>query len=256
MAKRKVSLKFQAQSVDTMSMSPGFGSYAFRPNNYRRCYDFLVRCDTACFDFDKVSLKGIGIVKNGEVTLLVGPHKVTAIMARGDRWFEVRGVPEVVNGRIRVVEEGIKNTLDRVVKSFVEGNGLVVGEGVWVRKEFALKGDDFLDGLPEDLIIHDSVFKKVYGNTTEFKSDRVGDAGAFAKVYIKNRALEDLSPEFVRVINELVGVSFDPVLWARRELIERGDMSVGVLNEVALRIPRSFRPELLDWWMGWVNGAS
>jgi len=65
------------------------------------------------------------------------------------------------------------------------------------RVEHGVKGEDFLDKIPSDLIIDDSVFKKVYADKTEFKS------AAALKCFIKNRALEDFAPVIVRELSLL-----------------------------------------------------
>lgn len=62
------------------------------------------------------------------------------------------------------------------------------------RIEQGVHGDEFLDSIPADMIIHDTHFKKVYDRKVEFKSvDAV-------KNFISNRAVEKIAPEIAEEI--------------------------------------------------------
>ena len=67
----------------------------------------------------------------------------------------------------------------------------------WIRNEDGIHGEDFLDKIPKDIIIHDTYFKKVYQDHIEFKSP------TFMKNYISNRAIENIAPEVAKEIHDL-----------------------------------------------------
>jgi hypothetical protein len=192
-----------------------------------------------------VSPKGVRIVKSDEVTLMCGRNKLLAVWRPGERWFEVSGVSlEDVNAKIVEIELGIEGVLDRSGQSFLNENHLIASAPVWCRKEFALKGDDFLDKLPRELVIHDSVFKKVYANTSEFISFKQadGDAGAYAKMYIKNRALEDIAPEIARELAK-------PALVRAKDYLCVNGFTQANLITAGHMIDRSLRPTLYEYFI-------
>ena len=63
------------------------------------------------------------------------------------------------------------------------------------------KGEDYIDKIPKEVIIHDTIFKKVYGEGIEFGV--TGEPTVKLKTYIKNRAIEDIAPEIIKSINEV-----------------------------------------------------
>ena len=72
---------------------------------------------------------------------------------------------------------------------------------IWSRYEEFTKGEEFIDSIPQEVIIHDTFFKKVYKKGIEFKNTKKGESpGVHIKNYIKNRAIEDIAPEIARAI--------------------------------------------------------
>ena len=67
------------------------------------------------------------------------------------------------------------------------------------RREIEVK-DNVLDKIPKEIRIRNDIFKKVYPDKVEFKDELT------VKNYIKNRALEDLSPELVKTLQTLFEV--------------------------------------------------
>jgi hypothetical protein len=117
---------------------------------------------------------------------------------------------EELNKRIDEINEEIKQQIDKALLSFVkEFNIKVESKPYWVRHEEYIKGEEYIDKLPKDLIIHDTVFKKVYGSGVEFINPN-SPPGIEVKNYIKNRALEDISPKIVEALNEL-GSSYSKI---------------------------------------------
>ncbi len=66
-----------------------------------------------------------------------------------------------------------------------------------VRGEHGIHGIDYLDKIPEDMIIHDTIFKKVYNGKVEFY-DPVN-----IKNTVSNFALKEFSPEISNSLDNL-----------------------------------------------------
>jgi hypothetical protein len=73
----------------------------------------------------------------------------------------------------------------------------------WVRHEDYIKGEEYINNIPEDMIIHDTVFKKVYPKGIEFIGYKDEIPTAKVKTYIKNRALENFIPEIVQALEDV-----------------------------------------------------
>ena len=71
-----------------------------------------------------------------------------------------------------------------------------------VRAEHGIHGIDYLDRIPEDMIIHDTVFKKQYKKKPEFYEV------AHVKNVVTNNAINDIAPDIADSINVL-GSKFD-----------------------------------------------
>lgn len=79
------------------------------------------------------------------------------------------------------------------------------GSRVWIRHEDDIHGDEFIDGLPQELFLNDTYFKKVYPRGVEFKSP------AYLKNYISNRSLEKFSPEIVIALERILDRLPEPI---------------------------------------------
>jgi hypothetical protein len=162
----------------------------------------------------KVTEKKVAYIRDYPgVVLQVGRETVTAIWAQP----KLDGVKEhvlVERETMREVEEAltvrveeIRGRLDSALVAFVQMFGLGLDEKpgiVWARYEDFIKGESYVDSLPREVVIHDTVFKKVYAEGIEFtQSGEREPPGVRVKNYIKNRALEDLSPELVEAFGRL-----------------------------------------------------
>lgn len=120
--------------------------------------------------------------------------------------------PDQLDLRINQIKERIQKKIDSALNSFINRARIrVKGElPKWQRFEDWIKGEEFINQIPKEVIIHDTTFKKVYGYGIEFlKTDDV--PGAKIKTYIKNRCLEDVAPEIaseLRGIKDLMKGSF------------------------------------------------
>ncbi len=71
-----------------------------------------------------------------------------------------------------------------------------------VRGEHGIHGVDYLDRIPEEMIIHDTVFKKQYKKKVEFYDP------VHIKNVVTNDAVNNIAPEISDSINE-IGLKFD-----------------------------------------------
>ena len=188
----------------------------YRPNNFRR---------QAVFSFKNSTLFGLRMAgqklyfeDRGRVKLQVGKRKITAIWLQWDHGkkevFKLQGSLRDVAAWIDEKKDLVASELDSAIMAFCERRGVRVGDIVWERAEEWIKGDGYIDSLPRDMILHDTVCKKVYGDGVEALTGKGGQPGVYVKNYFKNRMLEDAMPELVselRGLRDLVSVRIDPV---------------------------------------------
>lgn len=174
----------------------------YRPNNLRR--QVVV---------DSGDLATIGEARGKcrylffpRVTVQIGKRVLTAVwQQRKDgkkEVFRFEGSKKEVIVAIEDKRAEICSLLDGTLQKVGVDYGLEIGEPIWERKEESIKGDFGLDGLPRDMVLHDTVFKKVYDDDLEFIEGKGVSAG-YVKNYLNNRALEDFAPEIVAALDGL-----------------------------------------------------
>lgn len=195
---------------NSMITPSGCVVFGFRPNNYRRGVLFVRGGNSGSIGSvgTIASHSRLQFVKGGGVTLMVGREKIVAIYDQAKHlgkkyWYRIeRDSVSEVDRVIEAKKEELKCFLDSKIKDFASKNGLELsGEFFWVRAESGIKGDSFLDSLPEELIVHDSTFRKVYKDEVEFISGKGVDPVAGLKNFVNNRALEAFSPAIVEQLN-------------------------------------------------------
>ena len=215
------------------SMTPecSFIKILWRPNNYRRIMEIKsskslpdeMRGCSLSWSM-KPSNKLIFVRDYMGVTLQVGRRTLTAIysqeMKRGvKKTFCFKGEKlDDISDMLEEKKEEIKKIIDNALVSFARKFGLLKMnyKMKWSRYEDWIKGEEYIDKLPRDTIIYDTVFKKVYGEGIEFVKHGDEEPVTHVKNFIKNRALEDasqLAHEQLLMIRE----GFDRVM----ELLER-----------------------------------
>lgn len=204
----------------------------WRPNNYRRGLDVLdlrvykrkipdspsaMRATLGIFPMEIV--KGahnnlIFLKMDHNITIQLGRVKIVGIWSQA----KIGGVKEIYSLEANNVDELdarldfkkglIRDKIDKVMFQVARALGCVdpVKSPVWVRHEDFIKGEEFIDSIPEEVIIHDSVFKKVYGRGVEFFGGKSKEPNVGIKNYIKNRALESFIPQVTGEMAELRGV--------------------------------------------------
>ena len=148
---------------------------------------------------------------NPGITIQYGKNTLTAIyscpLINGNKqvYLIQRDTIDDINVRIDEIKENIKKRLDTTIKEFSRKFSLSIPfkRVIWVRHENWIKGEEFIDNIPRDTIIHDTVFKKVYGKGIEFIGGKDKEPTATIKNYIKTRAIEDIAPEIANAITEV-----------------------------------------------------
>jgi hypothetical protein len=132
-----------------------------------------------------------------QITIMLGKNTITGIwhqniingqkqayvleaenLEQVDKWFDEKKI-------------WIEQSIDDALKEFIKKFGLrcdLIFKPIEKRKEIEVKGEEYIDSLPQELILHDTVGKKVYDSGFEFKNE------IYAKNYIKNRAIEGITP--------------------------------------------------------------
>lgn len=195
----------------TMSVVPTI-IFFWQPNNYRlkipfydnrtlplkrRNFKFPMELKYSNYN-SKVTTRINGI------TIMKDKNSITAIYSLKELgkkvWYKVecnsiRDIEIRINERVLDIENKCMDALRVFVENF--GGRGYFDEKEWIRHEDAIHGEDFIDKIPQDLIIHDTYFKKVYSDHPEFKSP------IYLKNYVSNRAVEELAPEIAKEISDL-----------------------------------------------------
>lgn len=103
-----------------------------------------------------------------------------------------------------------------------------------VRGEHGIHGIDYLDRIPEEMIIHDTVFKKQYKKKPEFYEP------VHIKNIVTNNAINDIAPEIAASINNL-GNQLIPTIRSLDKSIQMEIHNKKIHLEVLNNIDRSFK---------------
>lgn len=211
---------FEKFLKETDSNSKTVRRILFRPNNYRRYTalylsetqknNLLTTLQTTLFkgsikwedkSIEKtpsysIRNKLLFVKFTNNVTLQLGKDTIVGIynQKQGNKKivYEIKGETyEECGNNILLKAKEIQETIDKTIKDFCQRFGIRYGfEFKWERHEDWIKGEEFIDSLPKDMIIHDTVFKKVYGDGIEFKGGIGQEGGVLVKNFLKNRALD------------------------------------------------------------------
>lgn len=212
---------------DSMTTTPKKFSIFWRPNNYRRQIKVKTKTNSTLneirgaipklpveskFNYNEhtklISIKNY--IPN--ITLQYGKHTLTAIYSqniiRGHKevFFIESDSIEGLQERINQKKEEIEKTIDFALFDFIKQFkiSLPFKKPKWDRYEDFVKGEEFIDKIPREVIIHDTFFKKVYGQGIEFKqTEKKEEPIIHFKNYIKNRLTEDYAPEIADSIDNL-----------------------------------------------------
>lgn len=219
---KKLFSKSPMESVsNSMTTIPEAFSIVWRPNNYRRQIEVKEKTNSTI----KKIKSAIGAtnfnphtklisIKNfmPNITIQYGKKFLTAIYSQNI----IGGVKETyliqassikdLEERIDQKKDNITNKIDKALQVFSRQFKIILPlkKPCWSRYEDFIKGEDFIDRIPREVIIHDTYFKKVYGKGIEFKNHEDSKEPTVSlKNYINNRAIEKISPS---INNELISL--------------------------------------------------
>jgi hypothetical protein len=201
------------------SMTPPITKF-IRPNNYRRIINIkfikesgiksilttpLAKQNSQNHIIDIPNYRSTGISLQVCKSKLIGIY--SQVYSNGKKyWYRItRDSDEEINKVIEAKKEEIKDKIDSALKMFCEefNLGFRFENPIWLRSETAIHGDDYIDRIPRDLIVHNTIFKKVYKDDLEFKSGKGEEPVVHLKNYITNRAIEKISPEIAKELSEI-----------------------------------------------------
>ncbi len=206
-------------SSNSMTTTTTLKSIFFRPNNYRRRLNIKrtpLNIRGAIESTYKVqhsphtkllfvTHKGI-LIQVGKKSI-IGIYKQNIIAGHKEIYKIDAYTFKDLNHRIEQIKKSIERKIDNALISFARKFKLILpGElPKWSRYEDFIKGEEFIDSIPKEVIIHDTIFKKVYEKGIEFKSSKDHKTPTtHLKTYIKNRAIEDIAPE---INKELISIN-------------------------------------------------
>ncbi len=145
------------------------------------------------------------------------------------RLITANSIPQIKEKIDQVVsnlnKQGI-SALNNLIRRFGGISDLKI---IKVRGEHGIHGIDYLDKIPEDMIIHDTIFKKVYKGKVEFY-DPVS-----IKNYVSNMALKEVAPEIAASIDNLGNHLIPTIRSLDRSIqmeIHNKKLHLGVLNSM------------------------
>ncbi len=210
------------QEVPSSSMTTMKNNFSmlWRPNNYRRQINVKTKDNStieniksaiSAIDFNfNAHTKLISVHNFDGITIQYGKNTLTGIYSQN----KIGGVKEIyhieaptiedIEERIDEKKDKIQNKIDAALKKFTKRFKINVPYSriVWSRYEDFIKGDDYIDKIPREVIIHDTHFKKVYGKGIEFIPNEIGQKPTVKlKNYIKNRAIENIAPEIAEELS-------------------------------------------------------
>lgn len=214
-------------------------SFAFQPHNHRRYYSYdttTLSEQTLLKNIGKEGIVGFEFSKKNYGTELhlnnfwgcrvVIRKKTIEVINKwqGKRWRVIEGdTIEEIDSKIDAYIEELNTKSDEAIKKVIKyGHGKPDMALIKTRGEIGIHGDEFLDSIPEDLIIQDTYFKKLYKKKPEFNLDNKGKAG-YVKNYISIRAIEKVSPEIaneIKGVNDVLQGELKPVLESLTEQIK------------------------------------
>ncbi len=198
----------------------------FRPNNWRLKQQIKTRDNSTMYklakaigsaikkkDFTYNEHTKLVFIKNyNGITIQLGKNTTTAIYSqkiiKGNKqiYFIRAYSTEHLEERIDQLKDDIKKKMVDALRIFCKAYNIeTIGNAAWDRYEDFIKGEEFIDKIPVSTIIHDTYFKKVYGQGIEFKqTDKKEEPTVHLKNYIVNQAIKRHSPEIAESI-EILG---------------------------------------------------
>lgn len=191
---------------------------AWRPNNYRRQILIKQSSDSGCIGNEgtipsfpleikrkykkKVTIGGrnklISIKEfRKNITLQLGTKTLTAIYSQEKE--KGKKIVYLIKGKnkddvlewIKKRKEVIRKRLEEALITFAKENKIYLPlvKPIWTRYEDFIKGEEYIDSLPKDLVVYGITFKKVYTEGIEFINYKDEEPTDSIKNYIDNQAM-------------------------------------------------------------------
>ncbi len=173
-----------------------------QPHNFRRYFTFSKTTYNPAIPYSKKNYNSEHHYTNFYGCMIIIRKKSAEVInlwhQKQWRLLEAQSINEI-NDRINEIKQEMEETTVKALKKFVIING---GDSDFIpikkrETEIGIHGDDYLDKIPPEMVIHDTYFKKVYKEKVEF----IGEESV--KSYIQNRAVESIAPEIAQSINSL-----------------------------------------------------
>jgi len=177
--------------------------FLWQPHNYRLYFSF----NKAAFKPPKHQNKNYKptnygcehqfVVNNCKVTIKKNQAEVIN-NSHNKQWRLITSdsIPQI-KGKIDEVVSNLNNQGIQALKQIIKRYGGISDfKIIKIRGEHGIHGIDYLDRIPEDMIIHDTIFKKVYKGKVEFYDP------ANIKNYVSNMALQEVAPDVAEAINK------------------------------------------------------
>jgi len=132
--------------------------------------------------------------------IVIKKRLVEVINKSHEKQWRLIAAPNIneVDKRINQVIEKLNKqgiyALKQLIKRFGGYSDLKI---IKIRGEHGIHGIDYLDKIPEDMIIHDTIFKKPYKKKVEFYEP------AYIKNVVTNNAINDIAPDISSAIKGL-----------------------------------------------------
>ena len=197
------------------------------------------------------------------ITIQYGKHTLTGIYSQKI----INGAKEIylitgksiseIEAKISHKKEEITKRIDEALYDFAKEFSILLPfkTPAWSRYEDFVKGEDYIDRIPSEAIIHDTYFKKVYGEGIEFIKAGKEEPTAHLKHYIKNRAIEDIAPTIASSINNLahrfdvIGNRVMDMMEVRMKVDKELAINIKTHNKVFKKLDRLLSQKKLKEWI-------
>lgn len=140
------------------------------------------------------------------------------------------------------IDKRIKEVTDKLDRDSIKALGELIREFggksdfqvVKRRAEYGIHGEDYLDRIPPEMVIQDTVFKKVYAEKVEFYRPTE------IKNYISNRSLEEFAPEIAGSIAD-INRKFDQFINEFLPIHKEHAINIKTHTKVLKNIEKSFK---------------
>lgn len=257
----------QERKPNSMTTTSETYKIFWRPNNYRRKIQIKTRDNSTMQkignaigsaikkkDFTYNEHTKLVFIKNyNGITIQLGKNTITGIYSqkiiegKKEIYLIKANSTEDLEERITQIKQEIKEKIDNSLRIFCkEFDAESISTPMWDRYEDFIKGEDFIDKIPVSTIIHDTYFKKVYGQGIEFKqTEDKEDPTVNLKNYIVNQATKRHSPEIAKSIETLGDALLNKLNPAIEKLTEQITVHLAV-QESSLKTQKSTRNTLKD----------